>query len=1332
MKALIPEFIIQKYNEEVSDGQIEAFCLFADISGFTRLTSDFATHGKEGSEILTTFMNRLFSPAIEAIESAGGFISSFAGDAMTAIFPAENLPAQSVLDATSKILTIFENQSSQITRFGVYTFLMRIGISSGTVDWHIHDHHLQSQFYFRGKPLEEAVEAQHLAQTGEVLLTQDAALKIGQSTIADYLVPDQPNHYKFLPSLYTPTKQNRQNQPIDFLREQNFCPKSVLQQRYSSEFRDVISCFIAFDDHVDYNSFIDTVIENTDLYGGYLNKIDFGDKGPVILVLFGAPISKEKLFERAADFALFLMTHCNIDIRISMDYDVAFCGMMGSTERHEYTALGLGVNRAARMLSIVPNRKVFISASLFENIRDDYLTTLFPRVGEEESNTPVYELIKKSPQSSQYVFRGKMIGREAELQKLQGFLNNKTDNQHIELCYIDGNAGTGKSRLTYECQQSFTARKGQWIKLHCDDIHAQSRNPLMQFLLYIFQEVVSLDKEQQVAAFKLRIASIAAQLKDHPQQNALLHYQYILAEQLQIPWDESITDEIDSATHSSILLSLYNLLLIALSSANPLVILLEDLHWIDPESKKWLENLQPILLPNPCKMIITTRYQVTGERHRLTLREEEATTIELQPLDENNSLQLIFIRLSNAIHDESLLINMVPKKLYDLVWEKSKGIPFYIEQIVFYLIDQNLLDRDLNFTQEAFTLPASIHSLIMARIDKQPFMLKQVLKLASILGREFSTSLLERFVGQENPEISPQFAQWLQAGEQVLLWVSKQPDVYEFTHVILRDTIHDLLPVSQFQALHEKAANLYLAESNTCGEQFAAEIAYHYEMAGNIAQASYYLNKSVKFDIKNAHTLSAIEKSKKVISLVIGNPDHEAQALLSTVFIELGDLYRGTGNLSEAEHYAMEGLFVAKNLHDLLLTLDAYLCLIMLHQETNNFAKSQEYINHAMIISKILKDDLRTGLVLVAQARLELSQQRASVALPILAEAETLFSQTGDIARIGITKHYSATAYQNIGEFEKSWTLYQEAIDIYTIHSPGSIINVKSDLASNYLICDRFEAAEVIFKEILEDYKKSLSFLNVFRTYINLGVLYLQSNAFDQAEKFLLQYLEERTTFDLRNLDAFAYLNLGQIYYNTNRLEEAKACYIKCTEIAEIIQFSHIKAIAYNGLAGIAEAGNDLHKAKEYYAESIDILRKEDNAFHLTGILINMAALCFELSEYDDTLQYAEEAREAAERSRRLVELKLINLLKARATWRKSNMTDWSQIEYLEDMLLVADALNEEAKIAYELWRMCKDTTDIERIRKYHDMALIKNKQLFDESPDPDIERVVKDLELNM
>ena len=148
---LIPQYIVKNNKEKRLEGHLEAVTMFIDISGFTTMTQSLMKNGDEGAEILTEIINRIFTPSIDIIYQNKGFISTFAGDAFTSIFPNDRVDVDSAIYAAVEIQKIFQQIGIQKTRFGIFELQIKIGLSLGEVEWKIIQTADMNSYYFKLK-----------------------------------------------------------------------------------------------------------------------------------------------------------------------------------------------------------------------------------------------------------------------------------------------------------------------------------------------------------------------------------------------------------------------------------------------------------------------------------------------------------------------------------------------------------------------------------------------------------------------------------------------------------------------------------------------------------------------------------------------------------------------------------------------------------------------------------------------------------------------------------------------------------------------------------------------------------------------------------------------------------------------------------------------------------------------------------------------------------------------------------------------------------------------------------------------------------------------------
>ena len=179
MKNLIPHFIQDRFKAGHAQGQLQAYTLFVDLSGFTPLTEALMQQGSQGAEQLTNVLNEIFEPLVHLVYSRGGFIPYFAGDAFTAIFPADRSEerGQDIIKVAMLARYLF---SKREFRFNNFTIGIKFGLSYGTVEWGIVGKTDHKSFYFRGKPIDQCAECQVKAKDQDIVVDDELGHQLKQ------------------------------------------------------------------------------------------------------------------------------------------------------------------------------------------------------------------------------------------------------------------------------------------------------------------------------------------------------------------------------------------------------------------------------------------------------------------------------------------------------------------------------------------------------------------------------------------------------------------------------------------------------------------------------------------------------------------------------------------------------------------------------------------------------------------------------------------------------------------------------------------------------------------------------------------------------------------------------------------------------------------------------------------------------------------------------------------------------------------------------------------------------------------------------------------------
>ncbi|HEU5101006.1 MAG TPA: adenylate/guanylate cyclase domain-containing protein, partial [Roseiflexaceae bacterium] len=437
LRTLVADPVVRGHR--LIEGQAGGYCsgslLCADLSGFTGLTEQLATQGREGVEELSTIINRLFGALLEEIALYGGIVLKFSGDALTVFFDQAQVGTQHRALACAAAFALQRRIAAFAaleTSSGQQTLRLRIGVHSGRIFLAALGDDLRRELFVAGADVNRANQVQERALPGEVLISPEMLDGLGQARSADrsngfvhLLEPpssvplvvsqaplDLPDPADLATALTLATQITRLRPflPKDF--PQRFI--DVGHRNAPGEFRPVTVVFINFYSFSELlrhcegaetlavravNAYYTRVQKIIHSYGGNVNKLDVGSFGERLLALFGAPVAHEDDPQRAVQAALALrpalreanreiadlfaaaerrplkdngeLAFSGLDQRIGIAAGTVFAGLVGGPYRREYTVIGQTVNLAARLMAIGESDQVLLGPTVWRAVQSD-------------------------------------------------------------------------------------------------------------------------------------------------------------------------------------------------------------------------------------------------------------------------------------------------------------------------------------------------------------------------------------------------------------------------------------------------------------------------------------------------------------------------------------------------------------------------------------------------------------------------------------------------------------------------------------------------------------------------------------------------------------------------------------------------------------------------------------------------------------------------------------------------------------------------------------------------------------------------------------------------
>jgi class 3 adenylate cyclase/tetratricopeptide (TPR) repeat protein len=901
--------------------------LFADISGFTPLTEalNAALGPSGGAEALYQQINQIYTALVSQVEAWHGSVIGFAGDALTCWFDSRDglaapRAAACALALQKAIATV--NQVS-LPDGTALTLGLKVALASGSIRrLVVGDPRIQQFDALAGQTLSRAAAIEHLTKPGEVLLDQETAQTLGSAvTIADWR--DDPEHhtrYARLADLaQPPAPAPWPALPAGLPSAEQLRPwlLPAVAQRYQSGLGDfltglrpLVGMFVRFVG-IDYDSdgqagpkldsLTRAVQQILARYEGTLLQLTIGDKGSSFYAAFGTPVAHEDDLQRALQVALEIQQTVQglgivEPLQIGISQGSLIVGAYGAASRLTYAALGDEINLAARlMMQAVPGETLVGGRIQRALVSIFVLEPRAPlRVKGKAEPLPVVAVLarrrRRAIRLEEPDYALPMVGRDDEVRQISQVLERVAAGSGQVLA-ITGEAGMGKSRLVAELirmarQHGFLGYGGA----------CQATGATTPYLVWesIWRAFFDIDPEvtprKQARALEGTLEDLAPEwVEVLPLLGPLLG--------LNLP-DNDFTKGLlpkdrQGALHAVLRECLAAAAREACEDGGGLLLVLEDLHWIDSTSLQLLGDLVEAAAKLPVLFVLAYREKEPG---RLPLTRLEGlplfAAISLDGLESGSSEHLIRAKLSQLFPARS---GALPSGLVARLTERAQGNPFYLEELLNYLHDR-AIDPYNVAAVEALALPESVYSVVLSRLDQLSSQQQALLKMASVIGRRFLVAWLDGAFAnlRPSPELQEDLAE-LARTDLTAADISEPETAYLFKHVMTQQVVYHSLSVSTRAVLHERLAEFLERWAGANPEPYLDLLAYHYDHTGNREKQRYYHTEAGKSAARRFANDSAVAHFSRVLELL----PEDALAERFDVLLERGRVYETVSDRSK-------------------------------------------------------------------------------------------------------------------------------------------------------------------------------------------------------------------------------------------------------------------------------------------------------------------------------------------------------------------------------------------------------------------------------------------------
>lgn len=1204
MKNLIPHFIQEQHQERKTNGQLQAFVMFIDLSGFTPLTESLMGQGNRGAEKLSNILNEIFAPLVNIVYAKGGFIPYFAGDAFTAVFPARQTAITSI-EFVQTALQVRYFFSSRAFQFDNFTMGLKIGLSWGRVEWGIVGSKHKA-YYFRGKPIDSCALCQSKASNQDIVLDNSlyhlldhSPFEIERIDAGFYRIDEQTNAENWRLEKVNLPKVNPDIAAA-------FLPESVIQFAGEGEFRSVISIFISFaglDSHEQLAEFSNLVLEKINSFSGYFKEIDFGDKGAVIACFFGAPVSFEDTIDRALEFICVLQEELSelddsetLKFRAGITIGTAYAGMVGGEERCQYAAVGNRVNLAARLMTQADWGEVLVNEEIQKSHRFTFLPQGKIQYKGIKGPVPTYKLTGRN-HNAMVIFDGQMVGRDDEMRQLLNFAAPLFSAGSVGIAYIYGEAGIGKSRLTHELQKVVCGnRRVKWIVCQSDQILRKPFNPFIYLLRNYFEQSPDARQDEQ-SQFERHFHELLGRLssvQNYPEVDFIIKELFrtksILAALVGVDYPDSIWEQLDAkGRYQNTIQALVNLI-VAESLIQPLVLQLEDAHWMDENSRELLQELTRYLNRYPIWLLVTSRFLDDGsrpmifEQNNLTINTIPKLEVDLNILEPETVRHFAEIYLQNKISEE----------FFELLLRTTNSNPFYLQQVLEYFSESNLLVFEGNvwtIKDKNIELSGSINSILTARIDRLSHLVKETVKAAAVIGREFEVTVLsevmksqEGFI-QQNGNAKALLREQIDIAEQVQIWNAMNELRYIFRHSLLREAVYGMQLRTRLQQLHKLIAEAIERLHGDRLDERYFDLAFHYEQADIFEKTCDYLRKAADYARRNYQNQLALEYYEKLLQKIGSHDNGEHQI---KTHLQKGKVLELIGKWDECEEAYDIALKIAKKTRDALLLGQC---------------------NNSMGRVLVLKGDYIN-------------------ANHYLQAAIQLFESIDD--KIGIARAYGniGNLHFRQGHYKKAKSYFIQSIDISKEVNEMPNSQIVAHLGLTYMNQGKYDEAihcqlqQVILAEQHND-KQGVADL-----YTKLGIVFFEKGDYDAALEHYKKGLELSEELGNKQLTSIAIGGIGSVYERKGDYEKAMAHFQKDLDLCEEIGDKQGIAIALGLIGELLSFKGDFYRAIDYLQKDLMICEELGYQKGLAKAVNTLADVFYYLEQHLRSLQYYNRAIE--------------------------------------------------------------------------------------------------------
>ncbi|MCA9943126.1 MAG: tetratricopeptide repeat protein [Anaerolineales bacterium] len=1242
---------------------LKAATLFSDISGFTGMSEMLASDGPRGAEELNRVLLVTFTAMIDVIHELGGAVNHFYGDAMSVYFPdVDGTAAQRALVCAQMMQQLMLTSFSRVVtnrppgKHPFFDLTIKIGIGYGRCQELVVGNPQQSlEFVLTGTAVDEAALAERQASSGDIIASAAVLQQAG--------LPVQGAFQKLETAVAMPITQPILNwDAYDEAAQRRlaevilpFVPPALYRRLTTTgateiaEHRPVTTIFVQFDyaDRQDDSSAIETADLGRQLQDYYqwacevvsrfgqenarVNRVLTGDKGNQLHIMFGAPVAPDAP-EQALRCLLALQREKPAYIqtqRIGVSVGKVFAGPVGSSARREYTVVGDVVNLSARLMQVCEPGAILTDQVTAERTRQTIECDPLPAIhlkGKQTAVTPHLVQRDRAVTTLLKAYIGRwdrpLVGRETELDLLLGGMDAALRGVGGATA-VYGGTGVGKSRLLATGVRHWLANDGLGLIGVCyphtkDTPYSPWRDVWREY----FGLTTGMPVMQQITAVVVKTQMLVPDVGDDVG---------LWRELLGLPLPQSAAlGELTAEARQVRLLSLVRRCCLAIAAQQPLLIVLEGLQWADQATLALLDDVSNHLDGAAIFLAFTFRSRQTLQIK--TVERPSCIPIPLVDLSPTFARQMLAQLIGTSELPQAVEQHL---GMRDREGRDSPVNPLFLEEALNVMMGAGVLRVNGRVQVDEAELarmqvPDTIHGLLLARLDRLPPAGRDLLQVASVIGRQFSAEPLRVIADAPLQQTVLQLLVDLSEAEMTRL-ITADPDwIYLFQHAMTHEVAYESLPYARRQQLHAAVASWLATKYQHNLKPLHPVLAYHYSRADNH-------QKALHFALLAADEARNIFANREAIDLynlaeihLHGLADETLWETAVHLYLSRGNVLILLGDLATAFADAEKALALANAHDDPGSTAVAYNLMAEIRYRQGDFddvqsltakiigelksiaakdqlarayiwagwaasskldyAAAMNYLELALQICQEENNNYLLARVYEAISFTRYSQKELELSLVAMQQGVELSREFSTPINVGIALSNVGFVQFTLGRYQEAVKTYNEAVQIGKESGKNLYALAMTNRAAAYSRLGDFQSALADFESAVDllttmNYPSLLVEAHLFwgfEFYCPLQQWDKAKAQFEQAQKLIeLQpdsYIEE---------SARLWASLGQVEIHSGTISEAKAYLQKSYELIQAKELIWWQPVVEYFLGLVSKEEGNLHEAKAFFEDSL-------------------------------------------------------------------------------------------------------------------------------------------------